>query len=50
MKMKRFIEIELMSDLCSYKFKVTDKEAISFISSHLEAGRSFEIFFPKWEI
>ena len=44
------MKIELVSGLCSCEFEVKDKNAISFINSHLEAGREFDIFFPEWEI
>ena len=44
------MEIELVSGLESIKFEVKDKNAEDFISSHLEAGREFDLFFPDWEI
>ena len=43
------MEIELVTGVESVKFEVKDTEAENFISSHLEEGREFDIFFPDWE-
>ncbi len=44
------MEIELQDDLESIKFEVTDKNAITFIKSRMDIGKSFDVFFPDYEI
>lgn len=44
------MKIELYTDLQSVTIDILDKEFNNFVKTHLDAGRSFEIFFPEYEV
>ena len=43
------MKIELVDELESVTFEVTDKNAKDFIQSRLDAGRDFEVLFPDYK-
>lgn len=47
---RKRMKIELYTDLQSVTIDILDKEFNNFVKTHLDAGRSFEIFFPEYEV